>query len=190
VEHGFHSNPTECAWLMDSENVTALADLECVIICEWLGVAKPSGGTAPQQPIGKMQVAPPPGDTLNVREQPNASSPIIGQLSDGTIIDILLEVDNGWKMIKSGDLVGYVNGKYLVEPKPVYTRLIKLTTPYMRGDDVALVQTALNAAGHDCGKADGVFGPKSKAAVQAFQMEHGLTVDGIVGPKTWAELWR
>lgn len=35
---------------------------------------------------------------------------------------------------------------------------------------------------------DGVFGPQTKAAVQAFQRGHGLAADGIVGPMTWAAL--
>jgi putative chitinase len=31
----------------------------------------------------------------------------------------------------------------------------------------------------------GKFGPKTEAAVKAWQAEHGLTADGIVGDKTW-----
>lgn len=30
-----------------------------------------------------------------------------------------------------------------------------------------------------------VFGPKTEAAVRAFQRQHGMVPDGIVGPKTW-----
>lgn len=35
---------------------------------------------------------------------------------------------------------------------------------------------------------DGIFGPVTNKAVEEFQTESGLTVDGIVGPATWAAL--
>jgi peptidoglycan hydrolase-like protein with peptidoglycan-binding domain len=35
---------------------------------------------------------------------------------------------------------------------------------------------------------DGVLGPKTGAAIRAFQEAHGLTVDGDVGPQTWDAL--
>jgi len=51
-----------------------------------------------------------------------------------------------------------------------------------RGSDVAEVQTILGIG------ADGRFGPQTLLAVEAFQSAHGLHVDGIVGPNTWAAL--
>ncbi|MBV9182159.1 MAG: peptidoglycan-binding protein [Acidobacteria bacterium] len=35
---------------------------------------------------------------------------------------------------------------------------------------------------------DGIFGPVTKTAVEQFQQEAHLAVDGIVGPATWAAL--
>jgi peptidoglycan hydrolase-like protein with peptidoglycan-binding domain len=35
---------------------------------------------------------------------------------------------------------------------------------------------------------DGIFGPLTEAAVEAFQRSNGLTADGIVGPLTWPKL--
>lgn len=59
---------------------------------------------------------------------------------------------------------------------------------YMAGDDVKLLQKKLNGAGANL-SADGSFGPKTLSAVKNYQQSHGLEVDGIVGPKTWASLW-
>ena len=38
-----------------------------------------------------------------------------------------------------------------------------------------------------CG-ADGDFGHATEDAVKKFQKDHGLTVDGVIGPKTWEAL--
>lgn len=63
-------------------------------------------------------------------------------------------------------------------------RLIKLTSPYMRGDDVRDVQEALQIVSFSPGESDGVFGPRSENAVKAFQKSRGLKADGIVGENT------
>jgi hypothetical protein len=51
-----------------------------------------------------------------------------------------------------------------------------------KGENVKIVQTFLGIT------ADGDFGPKTDAAVKAWQKDNGLTADGIVGPKTWAAM--
>lgn len=55
------------------------------------------------------------------------------------------------------------------------------------GDAVNELQSRLAAAGHEI-EVDGDFGPRTRAAVRAFQRAHGLKPDGIVGPKTAALL--
>lgn len=37
-------------------------------------------------------------------------------------------------------------------------------------------------------KTDGIFGTKTEEAVEAFQTDNGLVVDGVVGSKTWGKL--
>lgn len=55
------------------------------------------------------------------------------------------------------------------------------------GAEVSAVQVLLNR--HDAGlEVDGHFGPKTTAAVVAFQKTQGLEADGIVGPSTAAAL--
>lgn len=50
------------------------------------------------------------------------------------------------------------------------------------------VQTRLKKWGYYTGSVDGIYGPKTKAAVIAFQKKNGLVADGIVGPKTAAAI--
>lgn len=57
-----------------------------------------------------------------------------------------------------------------------------------RGDAVRQLQEWLNQLGYDCGKADGVYGTKTEAAVRRFQGDHGLAADGIAGDRTQAAL--
>jgi peptidoglycan hydrolase-like protein with peptidoglycan-binding domain len=58
------------------------------------------------------------------------------------------------------------------------------------GSVVSALQHGLvtyNGAGSptDPGPIDGIFGPKTDAAVRAYQADHSVTVDGIVGDQTW-----
>ena len=55
---------------------------------------------------------------------------------------------------------------------------------------VKQVQEKLIALGYNLGicGADGDFGTATENAVKQFQRDHGLTADGVVGPKTYAAL--
>ena len=55
------------------------------------------------------------------------------------------------------------------------------------GDDVKKLQQAVNSYGYSL-SVDGQFGSKTQAAVKDYQKKNGLSVDGIVGAKTWGSL--
>lgn len=70
------------------------------------------------------------------------------------------------------------------------TGVITMNTLRMnaRGTQVKVLQWLLNLNGYDAGVIDGIFGKKTKAAVEAYQMTNGLEADGIVGKKTWTKI--
>jgi uncharacterized protein (TIGR02594 family) len=58
----------------------------------------------------------------------------------------------------------------------------------MRGAAVRDLQEELRRLGHFAGRTDGIFGPRTLAAVLAFQAQEGVATDGIVGPITWRRM--
>ena len=53
------------------------------------------------------------------------------------------------------------------------------------GLPVRRLQSRMSAVGFDTGGVDGRFGAQTEAAVRQLQRQASLTVDGVVGPKTW-----
>ena len=109
-------------------------------------------------------------------------------IGDGVIIHC---TSNGG--VKYGDLSDTSWTNYAI-PKGLYTpeeiehargrELVRTLKTGCSGEDVRRLQETLNGLGFSCGKADGIFGQKTKTAVMAFQSAYGLKSDGIVGAKT------
>jgi N-acetyl-anhydromuramyl-L-alanine amidase AmpD len=78
----------------------------------------------------------------------------------------------------------YPNG---VVAGSTWTVLIVTVRNGSTGEAVKAVQSQLNTRGYGL-VVDGVFGSKTEAAVRDFQAKKGLTVDGVVGPRTWNAL--
>ena len=69
----------------------------------------------------------------------------------------------------------------------VISRVLKLTNPYMKGNDVKKLQKAIGA------KVDGELGPDTEKKIKEKQKELGLIVDGKAGKNTITALgltWR
>jgi peptidoglycan hydrolase-like protein with peptidoglycan-binding domain len=71
-------------------------------------------------------------------------------------------------------------------PTPEYTARPPLARA---GDpDVAWVQDALRRKGYAPGPADGLMGDRTRRAIEAFQRDQGMPVDGNIGPGLIAKL--
>ena len=66
-------------------------------------------------------------------------------------------------------------------------RTLRVTSPYMVGEDVRVVQQALANSGYFI-DVDGVYGRGSANIVTQFQKDAGLYADGIAGPATRSQL--
>ena len=86
----------------------------------------------------------------------------------------------GWKAISIG--AGNLTGVTPTASTPV----LQLNS---KGDLVVWLQEHLVSVGYATA-VDGDFGPSTQTAVEQFQAVRGLTVDGVVGPATWAALLR
>lgn len=88
-------------------------------------------------------------------------------------------------------IVGPETWRALVESGHVLgSRVLWHSRRMMRGDDVRELQHRLNQLGFDAGAEDGIFGPLARAAVEEFQRNTGLAVDGVAGPQTLSALRR
>jgi putative chitinase len=89
--------------------------------------------------------------------------------------------DREEKWEKVLELLGGASGEP-VEEKPARNTDVVLRIG-STGPDVVAMQQALGLQG------DGAFGPGTKRAVKLFQMNNGLSADGIAGPTTLGKLY-
>ena len=77
----------------------------------------------------------------------------------------------------------------IYEPEPVQTSVSsKILYQGSSGADVRGLQEQLTSLGYSLGSVDGIFGPKTAAALRQFQSDMGIGVDAIAGPETYGAL--
>lgn len=96
------------------------------------------------------------------------------QQDHGLLVDGLIGPETWESLVSSGFTLG--------------DRLLYLSEPMLRGRDVAELQGRLNSLGFDCGRADGVLGPRTERALKDFQRQAGVVADGVFGPLTHGAL--
>jgi hypothetical protein len=121
--------------------------------------------------------------------------------ADGSVVTIEGNTSNVVaRRVRRSGIAGYGYPRYPAVasgPKPAkpaagarYPYKSLMRRGWNDSDGVRNVQKRLNALGAKPRLAvDGDFGPRTEAAVRAFQKRSRLEVDGIVGPKTWAKLF-
>lgn len=108
VEHGFHTNPGDCAKLMDDGVLRRIAQAEARVIAEHYGLlVKP----APEKPV---EIAPESlysaivtSQTLLFRDAPNTAGKVLGTLTNGEVLTLLEEMKPWAKLRRKDGVVGY-----------------------------------------------------------------------------------
>jgi tetratricopeptide (TPR) repeat protein len=91
----------------------------------------------------------------------------------------------GAYQLVTGSITAGEDGKLVIDAALLLTKAVE--------KDISpkeVVQKRLADLGYYQGEIDGKVGPMTKAAIKAFQSDHGLEADGIAGPKTREELKR
>lgn len=146
-----------------------------------------------------------PGTQQNQSWPKNATRPTRLLNPTQYLLDLVASVD-GQSVPASAPAVAKNTPHTLTHPRltadavlvSVAAGLVPMLTqkPNVRQQGVGVVQDVLNEANQPTWQIDlgansinrGIFGPKTLAAVKAFQSSRGITVDGKIGPDTLREL--
>lgn len=84
-------------------------------------------------------------------------------------------------------IVGYITPDFIADPTPKEEQVygFKTIKRGSTGNEVMLLQAALNIRQGSGFRLDGEFGPYTESETKRWQKAHGLYPDGICGPKTW-----
>lgn len=138
-------------------------------------------------------------------QQPEALIHLLSDVDPGIVNDLLARVSTDLEALqreleRAGFYKGEIDGVYgsLTETAIIgyafSTLLPDRESDVMRMDDagplVREIQEKLRALGYLADDPDGIFGPRTEAAVIQFQHNASLAADGMVGPFTLAELRR
>jgi len=185
VEAGFMTNFLEAKFMLDPDFQMEVGEEACQGVCDFLNVEyiEPFTTTTglPTLKYGSQ------GRSVQFLQYAliqNGYSPqgADGYFGSNTLTAVKeFQTDNN---LTIDGVVGPNTWQYLLVLNPENKVLSKGNT----GSYVRYLQQKLTAKLYSVGDIDGVFGTLTDTAVKEFQAENGLTVDGVVGPNTWAVL--
>lgn len=188
-----------CAWVACGKNVEAGRKLLCQTgglgaVCRY--------GVNYYKAAGRWFTEPQPGDQIffvDLSDGIPCHTGIVESVVNGKVNTIEGNTSNAvlrrTYAINNARILGY--GRPVYDGSSVVSRIetnVTSNKPEIckgsTGDYVKDAQKKLIALGYSCGPdgADGDFGTNTYKAVVAFQKDHDLTADGVVGDKTWAAL--
>jgi peptidoglycan hydrolase-like protein with peptidoglycan-binding domain len=88
----------------------------------------------------------------------------------------------------TGTAVDVAQDSQVMQGKSVSVESTATQMAVVEKPSVQDIQQALKNANLYEGKIDGIIGPNTRKAIEAFQSQSGLKADGKVGPKTWQKL--
>ena len=104
LEIGYHDNPDDATWV--TNNLNLIARNLVLSLTEFFGLPflepRPSQAAVVDVSWG----------TLNIRDRPNTSAPIIASVTDGTSLTVINEWQ-GWYLVRSNGILGWASTNFI-----------------------------------------------------------------------------
>lgn len=179
VEPGFMTNFAEAKLMLDPDYQTEVAEETCHGVCDFLGQNYIPRNNLNNYPLLRS------GSNGNfvyllqfILNQYGANLAVDGSFGANTMraVENFQQNNN----LTADGVVGANTWRTLLTlpPRPVLRQ-------GTRGAYVTYLQQKLTSKLYPLGNIDGIFGNATKNAVEEFQRENDLAIDGIVGPATW-----
>ena len=104
LEIGYHDNPDDASWVVN--NLDAIAQNLVYSLTEYFGL--PFLEPRPY----RSAIVDVNWGTLNIRDRPNTSAPIVASVSDGTNLTVVNEWQ-GWYLVHLNDILGWASGNFI-----------------------------------------------------------------------------
>lgn len=129
------------------------------------------------------------GAKINYKGNAPHTSSMKARFKESKDYDVIQFVSPKHTNLKRGDILVKEGSHTVMVLDDYITSAMPVIREGSKGEYVRIAQGRLVVKGYPL-KVDGEFGPKTKETVKQFQLDHRLKVDGIIGSKTWTELYK